>query len=486
MCGVFGIYGHKEAANLTYLGLHALQHRGQESAGIVTSDGSQLSLHRGMGHVIDVFPPEQLERLGGPHAIGHVRYSTAGGSALKNAQPIAVDYARGSIAVAHNGNLTNAEALREKLEERGSIFQSTSDTEVIVHLFAMSQQRSFEDRVADALSQVQGAYSLLILTPESMIAIRDPMGIRPLCLGKLPGTDTFVVASEPSSFDLIDAEYIRDIEPGEMLVIDQSGVRSVWPFAPVKRHTCIFEYVYFARPDSNIDRRERVRGAQEPRASAGARARRKGRRRDSSSRFRCPRNDWLCGRISPAVRARLGAQPLRGAHVHRAPPEHSPLRRAPEADPDQCHPQGQGRGGSRRQHRARHDQPQNRQNAARRGGKGGAHAHLQPAHQVALLLRHRHPTRGELIASSHSVEEINQYITSDTLAYLSLDSMVRSVVSARTEATGRSTKRTLPMVDESADASLDKKSFCTACWTGEYPIKFTPHPRQNQLRLLDL
>ncbi len=247
MCGVFGIYGHKEAANLTYLGLHALQHRGQESAGIVTSDGSQLSLHRGMGHVIDVFPPEQLERLGGPHAIGHVRYSTAGGSALKNAQPIAVDYARGSIAVAHNGNLTNAEALRERLEERGSIFQSTSDTEVIVHLFAMSQQKSFEDRVADALSQVQGAYSLLILTPESMIAVRDPMGIRPLCLGKLPDTDTFVVASEPSSFDLIDAEYVREIEPGEMIVIDHRGLRSVWPFASVARHTCIFEYVYFAR-----------------------------------------------------------------------------------------------------------------------------------------------------------------------------------------------------------------------------------------------
>src|SRR5450432_3633165 len=253
MCGVFGIYGHKEAANLTYLGLHALQHRGQESAGIVTSDGSQLSLHRGMGHVIDVFPPEQLERLGGPHAIGHVRYSTAGGSALKNAQPIAVDYARGSIAVAHNGNLTNAEALREKLEERGSIFQSTSDTEVIVHLFAISRQKSFEDRVADALSQVQGAYSLLILTPESMIAVRDPMGIRPLCLGKLPGTETYVVASEPSSFDLIDAQYVRDIEPGEMLVIEPRGLRSVWPFAELPRHTCIFEYVYFARPDSNID-----------------------------------------------------------------------------------------------------------------------------------------------------------------------------------------------------------------------------------------
>src|SRR4051812_41792623 len=203
MCGVFGIYGHKEAANLTYLGLHALQHRGQESAGIVTSAGAQLSLHRGMGHVIDVFPPEQLERLGGPHAIGHVRYSTAGGSILKNAQPIAVEFARGSIAVAHNGNLTNAEALREKLEARGSIFQSTSDTEVIVHLVAISTQRAIEDRLADALAQVQGAFSLVCLTPEVLIAVRDPMGIRPLCLGRLPGGG-HVVASEPSSLDLID------------------------------------------------------------------------------------------------------------------------------------------------------------------------------------------------------------------------------------------------------------------------------------------
>src|SRR5918994_6552230 len=182
MCGVFGIYGHKEAANLTYLGLHALQHRGQESAGIATSDGQQLTLHRGMGHVIDVFPPEQLAKLRGDNAIGHVRYSTAGGSFLKNAQPIAVDYARGSIAIAHNGNLTNAEALREKLEARGSIFQSVSDTEVIVHLVAMSTQRLVEDRVADALSQVEGAYSLLCLTDQSLVAVRDPLGIRPLCL----------------------------------------------------------------------------------------------------------------------------------------------------------------------------------------------------------------------------------------------------------------------------------------------------------------
>src|SRR5882724_10636847 len=239
MCGVFGIYGHKEAANLTYLGLHALQHRGQESAGIVTSDGSQLSLHRGMGHVIDVFPPEQLERLGGPHAIGHVRYSTAGGSYLKNAQPIAVDYARGSIAVAHNGNLTNSDSLREKLEARGSIFQSSSDTEVIVHLVAISTQRSIEDRIADALTQVEGAYSLLCLTDKERAAVRDPIGIRPLCIGKMPGY-AYVVSSEPTSFDLIGAEYLRQIEPGEMIVIDKKGPRSTRPFASTPRKMCIF------------------------------------------------------------------------------------------------------------------------------------------------------------------------------------------------------------------------------------------------------
>src|SRR5256885_8423680 len=168
MCGVVGVYGHPEAANLTYLGLHALQHRGQESAGIVTSDGERLSAHRGMGHVIDVFPQEQIDKLKGDHSIGHVRYSTAGGSYLKNAQPIAVDYARGSIAVAHNGNLTNAEELREKLEARGSIFQSQADTEVIIHLLAMSTQRAIEDRIADALTQVKGAYSLVFLTEEAL------------------------------------------------------------------------------------------------------------------------------------------------------------------------------------------------------------------------------------------------------------------------------------------------------------------------------
>jgi amidophosphoribosyltransferase len=253
MCGVFGVYGHPEAAKLTYLGLHALQHRGQESAGIISSDGRRLYAHRAMGLVHDTFTPKDLSGLPGASSIGHVRYSTAGGSHLKNAQPFAVDYARGSIAVAHNGNLTNAEELREKLEARGSIFQSNSDTEVIIHLLAMSTQRAIEDRVADSLSQVKGAYSVVFLTEEAVIAVRDPMGIRPLFLGRLPGSDEpNVVASEPTAFDLIDAKTVREVAPGEMVVIDKDGFRSSSPFPPSPRRSCVFEYVYFARPDSKM------------------------------------------------------------------------------------------------------------------------------------------------------------------------------------------------------------------------------------------
>jgi len=445
-----------------------------------------------MGHVIDVFPPEQLERLGGPHAIGHVRYSTAGGSALKNAQPIAVDYARGSIAVAHNGNLTNAEALREKLEERGSIFQSTSDTEVIVHLFAISRQKSFEDRVADALSQVQGAYSLLILTPESMIAVRDPMGIRPLCLGKLPGTQTYVVASEPSSFDLIDAEYVREIEPGEMVVIDQQGVRSVWPFAHVQRHTCIFEYVYFARPDSNID----GVSVYEARKNLGrALAREHGIEADVV--IPVP-DSGVPATIGYAEESKLPFELglMRSHYVGRTfieprqsirhfgvrlklNPISSTLKGKRVVVVDDSIVRGTT---SRKIIKMLRD-------------AGAKEVHMRissPPTKWPCYYGIDTPTRGELIASSHSIEEINQYITSDTLAYLSLDAMVHSVVSARTEAKGRSTRRSLPIaanggaVPAHSDELLGKSDFCTACWTGEYPIEFTPHPRQRQMRLLDL
>src|SRR5207253_1571094 len=249
-CGVFGVFGHPEAANLVYLGLYALQHRGQESAGIVASDGAELQLHRAMGKVEEIFQPSVLAKLPGNLAIGHTRYSTAGDKALLNAQPILIDCNKGKVALGHNGNLTNAADWRRKLEHRGSIFQSNSDTEVIVHLLARSQSRNLSGALGDALNQVEGAYSLLVLTPDELYAVRDPRGFRPLNLGKLG--DAWLVASETCAFDLLNAQYVREIEPGEMVRISRSGIESI-RFAPQKPHQqCIFEHVYFSRPDSII------------------------------------------------------------------------------------------------------------------------------------------------------------------------------------------------------------------------------------------
>jgi amidophosphoribosyltransferase len=249
-CGVFGVFGAAESAKLTYLGLHSLQHRGQEAAGIVTSDGKQLFVQRGLGLVQDVFTESVMGRLPGDRSIGHVRYATAGGSHIKNAQPLAVDYSLGSVAVGHNGNFTNGDELREQLEAEGSIFSSSSDTEVVVHLIARSRQPTPVDRVAHALQQVKGAYSMVFLTADEMIAVRDPHGFRPLCLGTL--RDAYMVASEPIAFQLIGAQYERDVEPGEMIVVNQFGMRSLRPFESAPSKMCIFEYVYFSRPDSDL------------------------------------------------------------------------------------------------------------------------------------------------------------------------------------------------------------------------------------------
>jgi amidophosphoribosyltransferase len=249
-CGVFGVFGHEEASKLTYLGLYALQHRGQESAGIVSSDGTELHLHRAMGEVEEIFTPSVLAELPGNLAIGHTRYSTAGDKALLNAQPIMIDCNKGKVALGHNGNLTNAAEWRRKLEHKGSIFQTNSDTEVIVHLLARSQARNLSGALGDALNQVEGAYSLLVLTTDELIAVRDPRGFRPLNLGKLG--DAWLVASETCAFDLLNAQYVREIEPGEMVRISRSGIESIH-FAPEKPlQQCIFEHVYFARPDSII------------------------------------------------------------------------------------------------------------------------------------------------------------------------------------------------------------------------------------------
>jgi amidophosphoribosyltransferase len=251
-CGVVGVFGHPEAANLAYLALYALQHRGQESAGIVSSRGDALISHRGLGLVADIFHPEMIRRLEGTSAIGHNRYATHGETVLKNAQPLVVEYAGGPLAVAHNGNLVNAVELRAELEERGSIFQSNSDTEVVIHLIAQSDKGPLLERVIDALKRVRGAYSIVFLARDQLIAVRDPYGFRPLVLGRIRDKGTYVVVSETCALDLINAEYVREVEPGEVIVIDKSGLRSMQPLEVVAPRRCVFEYVYFARPDSQV------------------------------------------------------------------------------------------------------------------------------------------------------------------------------------------------------------------------------------------
>ncbi|MCC6215740.1 MAG: amidophosphoribosyltransferase [Polyangiaceae bacterium] len=487
MCGVVGIYGHPEAANLVYLGLHALQHRGQESAGIATSDGRQLVLHRGMGHVHDVFSSEQLARLPGHLGIGHVRYSTAGGSFLKNAQPVAVDYARGSLAIAHNGNLTNAEDLREQLESRGSIFQSSSDTEVIVHLVAMSSQRQHEDRLAEALAQVQGAYSLVSLTNDMLVAARDPLGIRPLALGVLRGeTDTWVVASESSSFDLIGAEHVRELDPGEMLVIGPGGMESRRPFAPRPRHLCIFEYVYFARPDSTV-------------AGVSVYAARKALGRALAEEHPVEA-DLVIPVPDSGVPATIGYAERSGI------PFEMGLVRSHYV----------GRTFIEPQQSIRHFGVRLKLNpvAAALAGKrvvvvddsivrgttsrkivkmlrdaGAKEVHLRissPPTQWPCYYGIDTPTRSELIASSHTVEQINQYVTSDSLRFLTLERLIEAVEAAGAPPAGGEAApranghRTLPIAGGPVG-----RGYCHACWSGEYPIPFVPSHRQRQLRLLD-
>lgn len=524
MCGVFGVFGHPEAANIAYLGLHALQHRGQESAGIVSSDGQRLTSHRGMGQVIDVFSPPQLERLTGAHAIGHVRYSTSGGSHLKNAQPIAVTYTGGSLAVAHNGNLTNADALRSRLEASGSIFQSDSDTEVIVHLVAHSRQRAIEDRLADALAQVSGAYSLLCLTEREMIAVRDPFGIRPLCLGQFPD-GAVVVASEPASFDLIGAEFVRDIAPGEMLICDEQGVRSTWPFAAQRLpKACVFEYIYFARPDAVLD----GISVYEARKNLGrALARRDMKRRgklEADVVIPVP-DSGLPATIGYAEAAGLPFEMglVRSHYVGRTfiEPEQrirhfgvrlklNPLARVLRGKRVVVVDDSIVRGTT------------SRKIVKMLRTAGAAEVHMRvssPQVNWPCYYGIDTPTRSELIAPSHTLEEINQYLTSDSLEYLSLEETVEAVLAAREPASvrapavsangaaassygamngfsahedaaerdravsewpSRPSPRRLPMVQHAPVAS-----FCHACFDGDYPVKFQEGSKSRQMRLLD-
>ncbi|HBI16346.1 MAG TPA: amidophosphoribosyltransferase [Desulfobulbaceae bacterium] len=250
-CGICGIFGHPDAAKLTYFGLYALQHRGQESAGIVASDGTRVAIHKAMGLVSEVFSEESLQRLTGHMAVGHVRYSTTGDSNIVNTQPFLVQHQGTPLAVAHNGNLVNSIELRNELEHQGSIFQTTMDSEITIHLLAHYLDHGLTEAIRESFARIRGAYSLLLMTQDTLIAVRDPNGFRPLCLGRLDNGG-HVVASETCAFDLMQAEYIRDVEPGEVLLINQDGIQSLFPWPPAKKSYCIFEQVYFARPDSDV------------------------------------------------------------------------------------------------------------------------------------------------------------------------------------------------------------------------------------------
>jgi amidophosphoribosyltransferase len=441
-CGVFGVYGHPEASKLAYLGLYALQHRGQESAGIISSDGADLHLHKAMGEVEEIFQPAVIARLPGNAAIGHTRYSTAGDTSVANAQPIVTDCNKGKLALGHNGNLTNATEWRRRLEHRGSIFQTTSDTEVIVHLVARSSARNLSGALGDALNQVEGAYSLLVLTPEELYAIRDPRGFRPLNLGRLG--EAWLVASETCAFDLLGAQYLREVEPGEMLRISRSGVESI-RFAPPKPHQyCIFEHVYFSRPDSFIF----GRSVNQSREELG---RLLAREHPANADVIVPVPDsGVPAAIGYAIESKIPFRMglIRNHYIGRTFIEPSQAIRdfgvKLKLNPVRDLLAGQRvvlvddsivRGTTSRKI----------VRMVREAGAKEVHVRIScPPTISPCYYGVDTPTREELVASSHSPEEICRFLGADSLGYLSLESLKKAV--GDTEG-----------------------KFCVSCYTGIYP-----------------
>ena len=445
-CGVVGVYGHPEAANLVYLGLYALQHRGQESAGIVASTHSKMRLEVGMGLVADVFDPIRILKLPGPLAIGHNRYSTAGKSELVNAQPCMINYSAGSLALAHNGNLVNAHAIRKGLGSKGAIFQSTNDSEVIVHLMAQSKAETFVDQAAEALRQVSGAYSLVLMTKTELVAARDPHGFRPLCLGKLDGA--YIVASETCVMDLIEAEFIREVEPGELILINDQGIQSFFPFKKVETKHCVFEHIYFARPDSFIFG-EHVYTARKNMGRAMA--------QESPADV-----DLIVPVPDSGVVSAMGFAEESGI------PFEMGLIRNHYVGRTFIEPQSQIRhfgvklklnpvkeiiAGKRI---AIIDDSIVRGTTARKIVKmlrdaGAKEVHLRissPPILHSCFYGIDTPTKEELITHTHNLEETRQYLAADSLAYLSLEKMMEVLENG-------------------------KKKFCSACFDGNYPIPIT-------------
>ena len=455
-CGIFGIWGHPDAANLTYLGLYALQHRGQESAGIVSSDGKKLFGQKAMGLVADIFTEDRIKKLPGHMAIGHNRYSTTGESAAMNIQPILVNFALGSLAVAHNGNLVNAGLLKDELEAYGSIFVMTTDTEVIVHLIAQSRAATLHERIVDALSQVQGSYSLLMITEQEIIAIRDPHGFRPLSIAELDGA--YVVASETCAFDLIEATYIRDIAPGEMVVINSKGIHSSFPFKQVAPSHCIFEFIYFARPDSMVF----GQNVYTIRKSFG---RQLARETEVSADVVIPVPDsgvpaalgfaeeaglpFDTGLIRNHYIGRTFIEPRQSIRHFGVKIKLNPVRDALRGKRVVVVDDSIVRGTT------------SKKIIKMIRNAGAAEVHLRissPPTAFPCFYGIDMPTRQELIASSHSIEEIRKYITADSLGYISMEGIHKVVPQ--------------PM------------DFCTACFNGAYPVPF-PGEKMVQLGLFD-
>ena len=443
-CGVFGICGHPEAPALTRLGLYALQHRGQESAGIATADGERLSCVRAMGQVSESFDERDLATLKGDSAIGHVRYSTAGDSRIINAQPILIDCVHGEIALCHNGNLVNAVELRASLVQQGHIFQTSSDTEVVLHLYARSKATAPEDAIVESVTQVRGAFSLALLTKDYLIAVRDPHGFRPLVLGALG--DATVVCSETCALDLIGASYVRDIEPGELLVIGRTGQRSYRPFPPSKPSHCVFEHVYFARPDSMVF----GRSVNEVRTNFGRLLARES-PVDADVVVPIP-DSGICAAVGYAeesgVPMRMGL--IRNHYVGRtfiAPQQEirgfrvrvklNPVRSILEGQRVVLVDDSIVRGTTSRKIVG----------MIRAAGASEIHMRIScPPTVSPCYYGIDTPRREELIGATHSVEEIREFVKSDTLEYLSLDGLRHAVGST------------------SGD-------YCTSCYTGEYPVE---------------
>ncbi len=445
-CGVFGIHGEPEAANLTYLGIHALQHRGQESAGIAATDGRTLKLHKMMGHVADIFDQRAIATLPGHAAIGHTRYSTAGQSVLINAQPFLFKTSAGQLAVCHNGNLVNAEELRRELEHQGAIFQSTSDTEVIVHLVAREQGPILE-RIQRALARVRGAYSLLFLTEDSVIAVRDPLGFRPLVLGKLRSAHVF--ASETCALDLIEAEYLREVEPGEMMVADASGLRTVQRQAPTRSGKCVFELVYFSRPDSIVFGRSVYKTRKElgrelareapvkadvvvPVPDSGVPA-----ALGYSEESGIP---YDLGLIRSHYVGRTFIEPAQSIRHFGVKLKLNPVKHIVKGKSVVIVDDSIVRGTTSRKI----------VKMVRDAGAREVHLRISaPPTRWPCYYGIDTPVRSELIAASHTLDEIAKYCTADSLAYLSSAGMMKA-------------------------ASAEPRGFCDACFSGEYLVQLTP------------